>query len=961
MPLPDRWHRVQELFDAALALEGVERQRYLREACGEDAALLAEVEGLLEAEQRSGGDAFITAAVAAAARDLADEHAASWVGRTVGPYRLLGELARGGMGTVYLAERADAAYEAKVAIKFVRGAVAGSELVRRFLAERQILADLAHPNIARLLDGGATDDGTPYLVMERIEGEPIDAYCDRRALGVRQRLELFCRVCDAVHHAHRHLVVHRDIKPSNILVTADGRPKLLDFGVAKLMDPAQAHPLLDTGVGARLLTPAYASPEQVRAESITTATDVYSLGVLSYRLLAGTLPYDAGTLKDHQLAQAILTTEPEPPSRLARRAGRDASELERDVDAIVLTALHKDPGRRYASAERFAEDVRRYLAGLPVEARPATAAYRIGKFVSRHRTGALAGGGIALLVVGLTAFYIVRLAHERDVATTEQRKSAQVAAFLEGLFRVSDPGEARGRTITAREVVDSAVQRLPAALAGQPQVEAAMLYTLGGLYFNLGLSRESLPLLERGLRLRRADPRAGSPTSGDFLSRLGDVRLDLGQLDSAATAYDEGARRLDSEYATRVRALRARVGLANAYRRAGRLARADSVLTRALADTARVTDDSVLASLTSTRAALLLAERNAVAAEPFAREAARWYRQHLGADAPLATSALNNLGQALYQQTRYAEAEPIVREVLALRERVYGATHPETALAWNNLAALLQAEGHDQEAVDAGRHALAIYRALYGDRHVRVTLAMSNLASMLLATGQPKEAERLDRAALQIDLAILPPGHINTAVLYNNLAHLLEEQGRHHEAEQSYRKALDVIRQGIGVKSPTGSVFLANLGGVLMEEGRLAQADTTLRTALAIQREVLPARHASTATTLSALGTLLVRRHRPAEAEALLREALGMREALLPADHWAIQVTRSALGACLADLGRATEAESLLTTSAEALRQRLGPADARARDAINRTVRFYAARGDTAQADTFRSLLKPSS
>jgi serine/threonine protein kinase/tetratricopeptide (TPR) repeat protein len=956
----DRWRRIEQLFHTAVELDGPERLRYLLESCGDDARLRKDVEALLEAERRSGVGTFITGAIAAAAGELAAESSASWVGRDVGPYRLLRELARGGMGTVYLAERADAAYEAQVAIKFVRGAVAGSELVRRFLAERQILADLAHPNIARLLDGGATDDGTPYLVMERIEGEPIDAYCDRRALGVPERLQLFCRVCDAVHHAHRHLVVHRDIKPSNILVTADGAPKLLDFGVAKLMDPSQAHPMLDTGVGAQLLTPAYASPEQVRAEPITTATDVYSLGVLLYKLLSGTLPYDAGTLKDHQLAEAILTREPEAPSRVARRVGRDASGLERDVDAMVLTALNKEPSRRYASAERFAADVRRYLGGQPVQARPQTGAYRFRKFIRRHRAGVFAGTSIALLVVGLTAFYVLRLRRERDLATTEQRKSTQVTQFLEGLFKVSDPSEARGRTVTAREVVDSAVKRLPTALAGQPEVEAAMLYTLAGLYLNLGLGHEALPLVERGLRLRRTDPSRGSPTVGDFLARLGETQIDLGQVDSAAASLGEGARLLDAEYDTPDRAMRARVELANAYRLAGRVAQADTILTRALVDTTQAADDSELAFAVSSRAALFLSERQAVAAEPFAREAVRRYRERLGADAPATMTAMNNLGQVLYQQSRFAEAEPIMREVLAIRERVYGDRHPETALAWNNLAALLQAEGRYNEAVDAGRHALTIYRATYGDRHQRVTLAMANLASMLLAAGQPTEAERLDRAALQIDLAILPPGHINIAVLHNNLAHLLEEHGRHYEAEQSYRKALEVIRQGMGVKTPTGSIFLANLGGVLQEEGRLRDADTTLRRALAIQREVLPAQHASTATTLTALGALLVRMHRSDAAEPLLREALTMRTALLPPDHWAIQVTRSALGACLADLGDGTEAESLLTTSAETLRKRFGPADARARDAIQRTVRFYSAQGDTAQATVFRSLLQPS-
>lgn len=956
MSPPDHWLRLEELFEVAVTLDDTERRQYLRRS-GADDKLCAEVEALVRAERRSGGDGFITGVIGEAVRDLVAVEAASWVGRTVGRYRLVAELARGGMGTVYLAERADASYRAQVAIKFVRGAVAGSELVRRFLAERQILANLAHPNIARLLDGGTTDDGTPYLVMEHIEGEPIDAYCDRRPLNLQQRLTLFRQVCDAVQYAHRHLVVHRDIKPSNILVTADGTPKLLDFGVAKLLDPVRTEAETVTGTEDRLLTPAYASPEQVRGETITTATDVYSLGVLLYRILAGSLPYGATDLARHELAQAIVAKEPVPPSRAVGRDGSRDEQIGRDLDAVVLTALDKDPARRYASVERFGADVLRYLRGLPVQARPATRAYRTRKFVARHRQGVLAGITTLGMVVTLTGFYVLRLARERDFADAEGRKTAQVAAFLERLFRVADPSETRGETITAREVVDSAVARLPTELADQPEIQAAMLYTLGGVYHNLGLYDDALPLLERGLALRRDDPQRGSPSVGDFLARLGSVALLSGQFDSAATILDNAARRLEIEYPRENRSVLARVSLANALRRAGRLDEADTVLSTALVSARELPGDSALDIVLATQAALYLNQRRGAEAEAIAREAWERQRDRFGADAPRTIVALNNIAQALFQLTRYAEAEPLMQEVLTLRRRVVGENHPTTGTAWNNLAALYQAQGRYVEAAEAARHALEIYRANFGERHQRVTLAMTNLASILLAAGETSEAERLHRDALQIKLDMLPPGHIDIAVSYNNLARVLEEEGRLPDAVRSYRQALDVIEQGVGIESGAGSIFLTNLGGALEQLGRADEAETTLRRSLAIQRDVFPPQHARTATTLTRLGGLLLRTQRAAEAEPLLREALEMQTALLGPDHWEIQVTRNLIGGCLAALDQPTAAESLLTTSSTALWTRFGPDDRRARTALERTALFYETVGNRARARAVRSRL----
>ena len=448
---PDRWQRLQTLFNAAVEMTPDQRGAYLADACDDDLSLARQVESLLVSSDEAGQ--FIEGAVEEAAASAAR---ADMIGRRIGPYEVVGELGHGGMGTVYLARRADAEYESLVAIKLVRG-VHSASLLGRFRSERQILASLSHPNIARLLDGGTTPEGYPYVVMEHVDGEPIDRYCDTRHLPIEARLELFRAVCLAVQHAHKNLVVHRDLKPSNILVTQAGVPKLLDFGIAKLLDPELAeHTVVETGTATRLLTPSYASPEQVRGENITVATDVYSLGVVLYELLTGQVPFHFRGRGALEIERVICEEEPTRPSTLVTRDGdgadtngnapkMSAAELSRarnlmpdrlrrrlagDLDTIVLKALRKEPNRRYESADQFAEDVRRHLDGLPVIARVDTWTYRANKFVRRHRLGVAAAAVFIVVLLGFAtamAAQARRVARERDVASLERAKAEQVS------------------------------------------------------------------------------------------------------------------------------------------------------------------------------------------------------------------------------------------------------------------------------------------------------------------------------------------------------------------------------------------------------------------------------------------------------------------------------------------------------------------------------------------------------
>jgi serine/threonine-protein kinase len=526
-----RWREVDRLFEGALDLPEQDRSPFLDRGCGADRSLRAEVERLLVADVGQGGEFLERPLIELLELDGERE------GETrLGPYRLLEALQSGGMGTVYAATRDDDQYNRRVAIKVLRAGLADGEAAHRFRFERQILARLEHPHIARLYDGGETSDGRPYLVMELIEGQQLDVYCDRNRLTLEARLGLFRKVCGAVQHAHQSLLVHRDLKPSNILVGADGEPKLLDFGIAKQLEPsasARADDLTRTGV--RVMTPSYASPEQVRGEAITTASDVYSLGVLLYELVSGTGPYPIAGLPLHEIEDAICERPPERPSRafdpgapngeeiahargLAPRALR--RRLQGDLDNIVLMALRKEPHRRYPSAASLAEDVQRHLRDLPVAARPDTVTYRLRKLARRRRETLAAAALLLLLATGFGAH--LRTQSRRQEAERDKAESA--LSFLVETFTAANPYENGGEHPTAQDLLDRGAARAATELANQPRVQAALLDAFGRV--NAGLARPALARaqLERALELRRKSYGPGSTEVAETLEHLARVR-----------------------------------------------------------------------------------------------------------------------------------------------------------------------------------------------------------------------------------------------------------------------------------------------------------------------------------------------------------------------------------------------------------------------------------------------------
>jgi serine/threonine protein kinase/tetratricopeptide (TPR) repeat protein len=578
---PERWQRIQDLFHAALQHEPSQRPAFLADACAGDVSLQREVESLLAAHEEAAS--FLEApAFAGPATWLADGQAEAAVGRQLGPYRLGRAIGRGGMGAVYLGERADGQYQKQVAIKLVRDGFGGEALRRRFHLERQILAALDHPNIAKLLDGGTTADGLPYLVMDYVEGLPIDAYCDAHRLSIAERLTLFRAVCAAVQYAHRNLVVHRDLKPSNILVTAEGVPKLLDFGIAKLLQPELPSPSASlTLLGLQALTPEYASPEQVRGEPITTASDVYSLGVVLYELLTGHRPYRLKSRLPHEMARVICEEEPQRPSiavgRVEEVAGADGTHritpesvsqtregsperlrrrLAGDLDNIVLMALRKEPHQRYASVEQLAEDLRRHLEGLPVLARPQTLGYRGGKFMARHKTGVMAAALIGLTLVGgiLATRQQARRAEaeraraERRFNDVRQLANAFMFEFHDAIEKLPGSTPARQLVVNrALEYLDSLAQEAGDSPALQRELAAA--YTKVGnvqwqrYYANLGDTAGALASHRKALAIREAvaakDP-AHTATQRDLAYShvlVGDALAATGDLAGAVASY----------------------------------------------------------------------------------------------------------------------------------------------------------------------------------------------------------------------------------------------------------------------------------------------------------------------------------------------------------------------------------------------------------------------------------------
>jgi serine/threonine-protein kinase len=927
----ERWGQVGRLFHDALERPAAERAEFVARSAQADPALNELVGALLEAHARTGG-----LETGGALEPWPAESSTLDPGARVGPYEILCELGRGGMGTVHLARRKDGGFDQRVAVKLLKRGMDSDAILRRFAMERQILARLAHPHIARLHDGGSTGDGRPYFVMEYIDGRPLPAYAAEQALDLEARLRLFLKLCAAVQFAHQNLVVHSDVKPANVLVDREGQPKLLDFGIAKLLRAPQEG--ATTALGARPLTPDYASPEQLAGEAITTATDVYALGLLLFELLTGRNPQAEGRRAGELGRASQWLAGPTPPG-LPPDERRLARALRGDLEAILGRALEHDPRRRYRSAADLADDVQRHLERRPVAARPQSAAYRLGRFVRRHK---LAVATVLALgaTLGAAAWQTRAVADARQRAEAQRERARTLALFLVDVFAVSDPSRSRGATVTAREVLDAAAQRLSGqapdsrwfrasagGLEADPATRAELLHAVGEVYANLGLLEPAQDAFERTLALRGTlAGREADLDTAATLTRLAHLCRTRGDHARAGELYERGLalreRRLGTSAAPVGESLN---GLGLLRRAQGRPAEARALLERAVAILREGGREArpALADALANLGALLTEEQRPDAAQRSFDEA-RALAPPGGLDDPARAVELANLAGLLYARGDYAGAEARFRDVVEIRRRVLGARHPDLALALSNLSAAEYERGRLEAAAGSAREALAVYRRHFEHPHADVAAAVGNLASIVHEQGRLEEAQALYGEALALDTAVSGARSAAVATDLQHLALVAADRGDANEAERLAREALALRRQVLGSDHLDVATSLNALAGVVQRAGRLAEAEALYRQALALRQRLLPPDHPALAESLVGLGSVLLRRGQARQACPLLDEALGLRRAAFPPDHLLVARAENTLGACLAAVGELARAGELLRHSHAVLLARRG-------------------------------------
>ncbi len=832
----DRFQRVQGLFFEAVELPESERAAFLVRACGDDADLRRRVIEMLDGDAGSGQ--LLDRDLSDVAGPVMADAAMPVPGGRFGPYRITRLVGEGGMGVVYEAARDDLGTTA--AVKVLRDAWVSPERRDRFAAEQRTLAQLNHPHIARLYDAGAFADGAPWIVMEFVDGVPISEFCRARGLAIAERLRLFRDVCGAVQYAHRHLVLHRDLKPSNILVTPDGQAKLLDFGIAKQLESHDA--AVATRTGLQLMTPAYASPERLRGAPAGIDADVYSLGVILYELLADRLPFEVANRTPGEVEAAILGPDPVRPSVAAPEgpvAGSAGRAAWADLDVLCLTAMHRDPERRYATVEALSRDVDRFLKGEPLEARPDTVGYRLGKFVRRHRREVIASATAAILVVGLVAFYTIQLALARNEAVTNATRAQRIQRFILNLFEGGDPEAGPSDKLLVATLVDRGVQEAQ-TLSAEPAVQADLYQTLGAIYQKLGNLDKSDDLLRRALDTRQALHGSSSPDVAESLTSRGLLYADKAQFDDAERL--------------------ARDGLAMARRH---LAASDPAVLRAMTALGKVLSDRGKYDDAVATLGEVVRVQSGVNAEPQER-----------------ASSLYELAGAHFYAGRYDESEALNQQALALYTQVYGDRHPLVSDCLINLGAVQYERGKYPDAERYYRQAIAITEAWYGRDHYQTAANLTMLARVLNRTAERQaEAREVLNQALAIRERVYGPKHPRVASTVNEIGTVALVQGRLDEAEAQFLRMVAIYRDVYGTKHYLLGIALSNLASTYFAGDKLARAEALFREAIDIYTNTLPPTHTNIGIARIKLGRTLLRQKRYAEAVA---ESLAGYEILKP-------------------------------------------------------------------------------
>jgi len=801
----EQWQKVKEIVGLAVERPPAERAAYLDRVCSQDDELRKEVESLLSAYQDS--ERLSEAPWRAEAPENEAEP------QVIGPYRLLRELGVGGMGQVWLAEQSEPVRR-QVALKLIKAGMCDASIAQRFRAERQSLAMMDHPAIAKVFDAGTTSVGQPYLVMEYVDGLSITDYCDAKKLGIPERLQLLIRVCEGVQHAHQKAIIHRDLKPSNILVVeVDGKPapRIIDFGLAKAIAPLVPGDTLFTQMGVFLGTPGYMSPEQADPEvhHIDTRTDVYSLGAILYELLTGFLPFEAAAQWEKQRLEDVVRQlreedPPRPSAKITMNRSTSTSKAEvrgtkpkqlaallrGDLDWITLKGIEKDREKRYPTPSALAVDIENYLSGRPVIARPASLGYRSWKYVRRH---AAAVGMASAAIVLLAAFAIMQSMELRRI-TRDRDRADRITEFMTNMFKVSDPSEARGNTVTAREILDKSAKGIDAGLDRDPELKAQMLDVMGTVYEGLGLYSRAETLLKQAVHIRTQILGTEGPSTLNSAQHL------------AWTLFEEGR-----------------------YNEAERMSR-----------------DLIAVST-----------------------------QVLGADNRNTLLARSNLAWILDMDARFLEAEGLCREVLQRQQHVLGAEDPDTLESARRLAAILGDQGHFPEAENTFRMVLDTRRRVLGFEHPLTLKASDDLGIILVEESRYGEAEQLLQQTLDASNRLLGPDHPDTLITMGNLATVFENQGFYSKSEKLQRDVLARCRRTLGKDHPLTALALYNIGDVLYYEHRYSEASLALRETVEIQTRVLGAGHRDRLDSVYKLARALSLAQNRDESIAWLQDAIG--------------------------------------------------------------------------------------
>jgi non-specific serine/threonine protein kinase/serine/threonine-protein kinase len=846
----------------------------------------------------------------------------------IGRYLLLAKLGEGGMGQVWLAEQTEPV-QRQVALKVIRAGRYDRTALQRFDLERRSLAIMEHPAIAKVFDADSTPEGQPYFVMEYVAGLPITTYCDQKRLSTRARLGLFIQVCEGVQHAHQKAIIHRDLKPSNVLVVeVDGKPqpRIIDFGIAKPTSQIQGETLV-TGLGGFVGTPGYMSPEQADPSiaDVDTRSDVYSLGVILYELLSGALPFDPKRWMDRPFDEVLRELrEDDPPSPSTKISTDDkrsataaqmrntdprelVSVLRGDLDWITLKAVEKDRNRRYATPLDLASDLQHFLNNEPVSARPASRAYRLKKYVQRNRVGVGAALAIVLLLIG---FGITELLQVKRI-TRERDRANRIADFMTGMFKVSDPSEARGNAVTAREILDKGSKDIQTGLAKDPEVQAQMQHTMARTYVNLGLFGRAHDLATTALDTRRRTLGEMDPATLESMNLVGAI-LDKQGKSTEAEKFSRDALERDQRVLGPgdPRTMDAMDTLAVIEDSEGHYTEEEKMLRDLLAIQRQhlgPDDFQTIRTQANLAGAVSLQGRSAEA-EKMYLDALALEKRVLGPDHPQTIATTYNMANNLQQEGRYAEAERLYREELKVEEKVLGRDHPQTANTLTTLANdLYYSQGRMKEAEALYRESLAVEEKTVGDEHPYTMRALEGLANVLSGEGHYAEAEQMHRKILAIRAKTLPPEHTDTLLSQYNLADVLMKEGRLPEAEKLFRQTLEAQGRTLGPENADTLATQTGIAKVLAAEHRYGDAEKLARETFVVQERVLGLQNVDSINTLQFLGQTLVHLGRYPEARTIFEDAIGKLEKTSGADSSGAWYAFASVAAAANDRNRALD------------------------------------------------------